>query len=77
MGEMNVGMLWFENDKGKPVERRIAEAVAFYRQKYGKEPNLCMVHTGEAPEGQRWIDGVEVKGNRSVLPNHYWVGVKG
>lgn len=73
---MDVGMLWYENDKGKTLEKRIAEAVAFYRQKYGLEPNLCMVHNGEAPEGQRWIDGVEVKGSRSVLPNHYWVGVK-
>lgn len=73
---MKVGMLWFENDKGKPVDKRIAEAVGFYRQKYGLEPNVCMVSMQDAPEGERWLDGVEVKSSRSVLPNHYWVGVK-
>jgi hypothetical protein len=80
---MNIGMLWFDNDPKAEINVKIERAVAFYRTKYGKTPNLCFVHPSmlrsAADEPQRLPSPngsvVEVRASRSVLPNHFWIGV--
>ena len=85
---MNVGMLWFDNDSKASLEGKVERAATYYRKKYGKAPTLCFVHPSMLPEGlpasenevqSRVIttDGIEVRSNRSVLPNHFWIGVNG
>jgi len=88
---MNIGMLWFDNDPKAGLEVKIERAVSYYRTKYGKTPTLCFVHpsmmpagvdgNAEAvqPNGNESIRsaGVEVRSTRSVLPNHFWIGVNG
>src|SRR4030042_5043567 len=85
---MNVGMLWFDNDSKASLEGKVERAATYYRKKYGKSPTLCFVHPSMLPEGlpasenevqSRVIttDGIEVRSNRSVLPNHFWIGVNG
>ena len=49
---MNIGMLWFDNDKHSDLTTKIKKAVDYYHTKYGKAPNLCLVHPktlGETP----------------------------
>ena len=41
---MDIGMLWFDNDKKSDYEAKIERAATYYRDKYGKAPNLCFVH---------------------------------
>jgi len=41
---MNVGMLWFDNDPHTSLLGKVQRAVEYYRRKYGREPNLCLVH---------------------------------
>ena len=41
---MEIGMLWFDNDKKSDYEAKIERAARYYRDKYGKVPNLCFVH---------------------------------
>ncbi len=85
---MNVGMLWFDSDSKSSLDVKVERAAAYYRNKYGKRPTLCFVHPSMLPEistasqdevqGKVYItDGVEVRSNRSVLPNHFWIGVNG
>ncbi len=74
---MDVGMLWFDGDSSRDVEARIKRAAEFYRNKYGRAPNLCFVHPRTMGNGK----GMEVAGMRiltstSVLKDHFWLGVQ-
>ena len=74
---MNVGMLWFDNDPKANLESKIARAAGYYEKKYGLAPDLCFVHPSMLHKGaMRTKAGkIEVRGNRSVLPNHLWIGI--
>jgi len=85
---MNIGMLWFDNDPKVSLDIKVERAAAYYRHKYGRSPTLCFVHPRMLPDagatakndGQSkayTIGGIEVRSNRSVLPNHLWIGVNG
>jgi hypothetical protein len=68
-------MLWFDNDAKVDLTVRIARAADYYRSKYGKAPNLCFVHPKMLGENPLQGAGIEVRTTRSVLPNHFWLGV--
>ena len=84
---MNIGMLWFDNDPAAGLSVKVERAAAYYRTKYGKTANLCFVHPSmipvaapaapqQSPDGKPLtMAGVEIRSNRSVLPNHFWIGV--
>ncbi len=85
---MNVGMLWFDSDSKASLDVRVERAATHYRNKYGKKPTLCFVHPSmlsnedttsseDKPAKARISAGLEVRSNRSVLPNHFWIGVNG
>ena len=88
---MDIGMLWFDNDKQADLRSKIERAAVYYRNKYGKSPNLCFVHPcmipakpGESPssdvssntENPKTKDqGVEIRTSNTMLPNHFWIGI--
>lgn len=81
---MDIGMLWFDNDKQKDLMTKVERAAVYYREKYGKVPNLCFVHpsmiavreNGKGGKSKKVMAGnVEVRSTPSVLPNHFWIGV--
>ncbi|GAB4579146.1 MAG: hypothetical protein Fur0022_18840 [Anaerolineales bacterium] len=80
---MNVGMLWFDNDKERDLNAKVVRAADYYRKKYGNVPNLCYVHPSMLPlkkesENKKMMAGnVEVRPAVTVLPNHFWIGVNG
>jgi hypothetical protein len=82
---MNIGMLWFDNDPKAGLDAKIARAAGYYRTKYGQAPTVCFVHptmlkTEAAPpvaNDRLQRGGLEVRSTRSVLPNHFWIGVGG
>lgn len=90
---MNIGMLWFDNDPKAELSTKIERAAVYYRNKYGKNPTLCYVHPSMLPETsipstegpqeeKQHMEsiksaGVEVRPTRSVLPNHFWIGING
>jgi hypothetical protein len=82
---MNVGMLWFDNDPKTELTVKVERAASYYRNKYGSAPTLCFVHPtmlakflqGNAEQTSFKAAGVEVRSTRSVLPNHFWIGVNG
>ena len=51
--DMNVGMMWFDNDPRTAITAKVSRAADYYQQKYGLAPNLCLVHLsmlGERPD---------------------------
>ncbi len=46
---MNAGMLWFDNDPKTALTAKIERAVDYYRHKYGRDPNLCLIHPSMLP----------------------------
>jgi hypothetical protein len=81
---MNAGMLWFDNDPKTALTAKIERAVDYYRHKYGRDPNLCLIHpsmvenpasvsgAGENPK----IGKIVVRPYRPVLPGHLWIGIE-
>ncbi len=82
---MNIGMLWFDNDPKAELSTKVERAAVYYRNKYGSYPTLCFVHPTMLkpvlPNSEQTTSykaaGVEVRTTRSVLPNHFWIGVNG
>ena len=74
---MKIGMLWYDAGGGMAVERRVERAAAYYREKYGQAPTLCLVHpsVGQAGLPAR-VGQVELRTLDTVLPNHFWLGIK-
>jgi hypothetical protein len=75
----NIGMLWFyniekESKNKKTLREVILEAIAYYEEKYGKK--VTEVHIPEksifSPRKDA-IDGILVKRDVYVLPNHLMV----
>jgi hypothetical protein len=72
---MKVGMLWFDNDPKTDIAMKINRAVDYYRNKYGQTPNLCIVHPSMVKASPIKTGTIEVRSSRSVLPNHFWLGL--
>jgi hypothetical protein len=76
---MNVGMLWFDNDSRRGVEEKVRRAADHYKNKYGRKPNICFVHSsmleGNGKQKTLNSNGIEIRSGRSVLPHHLWIGV--
>ena len=71
------GLLWFDDTPTRATSDKIAHAVARYRQKYGHAPDVCYVHPAHLNEGEVSLaDGVKVLAAKSVLPNHFWLGIQ-
>lgn len=73
---MQTGMLWFDNSSAS-LSSKIRKAADYYQKKYGRAPELCLVHPsmitkGQAPE----MEGITVRPWRPVLPGHLWIGVE-
>lgn len=86
---MDIGMLWFDNDRELSLPHKVSRAVRYYQQKYGRDPDLCFTHPhmvsrakdqilrdGRRSNGKPLIvEGVRVVENDQVLPDHFWIGV--
>ncbi len=74
---MKTGLLWFDDDPRKQLEEKVQRAAAHYEHKYGHTPDLCYVHAGIFGDNGKVkkAGAVEIRAGRSVLPNHFWLGV--
>jgi hypothetical protein len=74
---MNVGMLWFDADEVTTLREKISRAAEYYQAKYGRRPNICFAHPGTLGEGfPDHAGGMNIRSSVSVLPNHFWLGIK-
>jgi hypothetical protein len=87
---MEIGMLWFDNDKKSDYEEKIERAAKYYREKYGQIPNLCFIHPSMIPNQEIQkvnsstlpksssllkSKGVEIRTSKTMLPHHFWIGI--
>ncbi len=77
---MHTGMLWFDNSQ-TALNIKIQKAVEYYHKKYGRTPDLCLVHPSmlDAQEkSQRTVEinKLTVRPYRPVLPGHIWIGIE-
>lgn len=76
---MITGMLWYDNDKTTPLNKKIDRAVQYYARKYGQKPTVCFVHPslleGDKPqEGKPSL--MKVEPSKMVLKHHFWLGTE-
>ena len=74
---MHTGMLWFDNSQ-TALTIKIQKAVDYYNKKYGRSPDLCLVHPSMLETNQRQleINKLTVRSYRPVLPGHIWIGIE-
>ena len=77
---MNTGMLWFDNDPKTTLEVKVQQAADYYRHKYGRTPDLCLVNPAILAKTQAQTDDaqcgrIHIRPLRSILPGHLWIGV--
>ena len=74
---MHTGMLWFDNSQ-TALTVKIQKAVDYYNKKYGRSPDLCLVHPSMMDKNQRQleINKMTVRPYRPVLPGHIWIGIE-
>jgi hypothetical protein len=85
---MDIGMLWFDNDRKSSIPNKVERAARYYQKKYGVNPNLCYVHPKTVKENggkEKTKKGIERKPlkigkilvlkNEKVLPDHFWIGI--
>ena len=78
---MNVGMMWFDNDTKTALAAKVSRAAEYYRLKYGRIPDICLVNPSmlaqqDAEPFQGQAGKIVVRAFRSILPGHLWIGVE-
>jgi hypothetical protein len=81
---MHTGMLWFDNSQ-TALNIKIQKAVDYYHKKYGRAPDLCLVHPSmldahaaqsSGSQRQLEVNKLTVRPYRPVLPGHIWIGIE-
>ena len=77
---MHTGMLWFDNSQ-TALTVKIQKAVEYYHKKYGRTPDLCLVHPSmldayQQSQPQLEVNKLTVRPYRPVLPGHIWIGIE-
>jgi hypothetical protein len=70
---METGLLWFD-DSPAALSERVRRAAAYYAQKFGRSPTLCLVHPDMIERQDRAVAGIQLRGARTVMPNHFYLG---
>jgi hypothetical protein len=71
-------MLWFDNDPRTTLSVKIQKAMDYYSKKFGRAPELCLVHPSMLEIGQKrlTLGKVTICAYRPVMPGHFWIGVE-
>jgi hypothetical protein len=75
---MHTGMLWFDNDPHTTLSVKIQKAMDFYSKKFGRIPDICLVHPSMLESGQKQFElgKLTIRPYRPVMPGHLWIGVE-
>lgn len=68
---MDQFMLWYDASD-KPLSEKVQIAARHYQKKYGRMPDLCLVHPSE---GTAVVESITVRPWRGALPHHLCIGV--
>lgn len=71
---MEIGMLWYD-DSPVGLKDRVERAADYYKEKYGRQPNLCFVHPDMLKTEEGKAKGVVIRKGKGIMPGHFWIGV--
>ncbi len=63
-------LAWYDDDKKKAAAKKIDEAYERFIERYGLEPNICLVNEEEEIRHDKLI----IKQVHRVAKNTYWIG---
>lgn len=74
---MHTGIRWFDNSK-EPLTVKIQRAAEYYEKKFGRKPDLVLVHPSMLESNQRQLEvnKLTVRPYRPVLPGDIWIGIE-
>ncbi len=72
------GLLWFDDHPTRELYEKIDRAVARYREKYQRDPDVCYVNPSALLDGATINRNFAVKvlPAKSILPHHFWLGIE-
>lgn len=73
---MRSGALYFDNNPDRALEDKVRGAAKQYKDAYGSDPDVCYVHPFLLLFEIRVDDQIDVLVTNSVLPNHFFIGIK-
>jgi hypothetical protein len=74
---MNMGMLWFDDNPGDTITDKVTKAASYYATKYGRKPTICFVNPSMlSGESVGKSNGVEIRTSRTILRHHFWLGIQ-
>lgn len=71
---MKIGMLWLDTDRKRSLDEKVLRAAEYYRDKYGRMPELCLVNRNMIEESMK-VGVVRVETDHSILADHFWLGM--
>ena len=71
---MEIGMLWLDADRSRSFEDKVTRAVDYYKEKYGRFPELCFVNDLMV-EDEKKVGRVRVVRQKTIMPDHFWLGM--
>jgi hypothetical protein len=71
---MKIGMMWLDTDKQRTLDEKVKRAAEYYRDKYGRLPEVCLVNE-RLLEDEKKVGRVLVQPAKAILPSHFWLGM--
>ncbi len=68
---MNYYLMWYDDDRKKPVIHKIEEGVAAYKQRFQQQPNVVLLSENEQVEGT--LD-VQLRPVAFIRPSNFYIG---
>ena len=53
---MHTGLLWYDNDPRTTLSVKIQKAMDYYSKKFGRNPDLCLVHPSMMDAGKGQVE---------------------
>jgi len=79
--DMQIGLLWFDNDPHRALANKIEDAARRYGEKFGRPADTCYVNSMVLNGGLAAVTPpngtLRVVPAANVLPHHFWVGEDG
>jgi hypothetical protein len=72
---MQEGMLWYDDDSERTLEEKVRRAADYYRDKFGRLPDLCLLNPNTLNGGPAKVAKIELRTKPNVLLHHFWLGM--
>lgn len=73
--EGNMFLIWFDNDRKRPLRVKVAAAAERYQERFGVAPELVLLNPAQAGTEEA-IAGIAVHTTPLVSPDHLYVGAE-